>query len=884
MALTPAEKQKRYRERLKQNVEKYAESKRKHREHYHKTKRLVKDLTPKEKKYANKIWKLRQREYRQRKKNLQMILDVTPPSSPASSVVNFRVQANQTPPAASPSSISSRKQGRKKVKRDRSKLYKENKRLREVIEKLKKKYEKYKKRSNRTKFFKESEINKKVNEKYTLLANSIKERYTKIKSHKQKKLFKSILTNERIEKCRKKNELLRDVFGINREYATKVPVNNDPMLLRKKIHKFFLRDDISRATAGRKETVTRNGKKMQKRYLLDTMKSIYKDFKSENVGILCSYFYFTKNRPFYIVKPSVDARETCLCKIHANFAHKARALKKHGIIKTDNLNEIIQATVCNDRSKDCMYNVCKTCKNKKMEYNQDKINETIKYYEWIRKEERYEKDGKKLKKIKNVKEELSDDSTNFLQKFEKDAVSLKKHIYNIKSQFHNFRQCLNNLKPNECAVIVDFSENYSCKYNEEVQSHHFGGSRQQISLHTVMVYTYSMDIKYEAHSFCTISSSNCHQPAAIWAHLDPIMQWIRNEYESVDTIHFFSDGPSTQYRQKQNFYLLATKFFDYGFAATTWSFFEAGHGKGPADGIGGFLKRTADKIVATGSDIANVTQFMEQLKNISKIKLFLIEEVSIQENQHMLPNTIPRLLGTLKVHHVFTEHRNSLKYRSLSCFCESIKRGFCECLNPQIYNVNNIEFTLQESSDEDNIECARKESSDDDVPLSSFAVLKEVQNRPSIYKTVYGSSDSESEDLQVATSNKENSRKIISIAKCALDESFDPQPSTSNNEHSNYMHVVIGDFLHVQVYSNDPKKTYSYVCKALTPIEDDGEVKVMFLRVVGKTDAKRFRLDDQDISYVDFKDIIKILPTPAIMKRGHRIYYQFETSIDVFEK
>lgn len=61
MALTAAEKQRRYRERLKKNPEKYEESKRKLREHYHKKKRLTGDLPTKEKYNARMIWKLRKR-------------------------------------------------------------------------------------------------------------------------------------------------------------------------------------------------------------------------------------------------------------------------------------------------------------------------------------------------------------------------------------------------------------------------------------------------------------------------------------------------------------------------------------------------------------------------------------------------------------------------------------------------------------------------------------------------------------------------------------------------------------------------------------------------------------------------------------------------------
>lgn len=43
----------------------------------------------------------------------------------------------------------------------------------------------------------------------------------------------------------------------------------------------------------------------------------------------------------------------------------------------------------------------------------------------------------------------------------------------------------------EALIHVDFSENYSLKYATEVQSFHFGGSRQQVSLHTAVIYTHS---------------------------------------------------------------------------------------------------------------------------------------------------------------------------------------------------------------------------------------------------------------------------------------------------------------------------------------------------------------------------------------------------------
>jgi len=59
------------------------------------------------------------------------------------------------------------------------------------------------------------------------------------------------------------------------------------------------------------------------------------------------------------------------------------------------------------------------------------------------------------------------------------------------------------------------------------------------------------------------------------------------------------DWPTTQYRQKGNLYLFGAKLKKRGFKLGTWSFHEAGHGKGVPDVVGAALKRTADQIVST---------------------------------------------------------------------------------------------------------------------------------------------------------------------------------------------------------------------------------------------------------------------------------------------
>ncbi|CAG2256864.1 unnamed protein product [Mytilus edulis] len=80
-----------------------------------------------------------------------------------------------------------------------------------------------------------------------------------------------------------------------------------------------------------------------------------------------------------------------------------------------------------------------------------------------------------------------------------------------------------------------------------------------------------------------------------------------------------SDGPTTQYRQKGNFYLACTNLPKYGFQNFCWNFFEAGHGKGIPDAVGGALKRHADTEVKFGKDITNADIFLDCMSNSESV-------------------------------------------------------------------------------------------------------------------------------------------------------------------------------------------------------------------------------------------------------------------------
>ncbi len=114
----------------------------------------------------------------------------------------------------------------------------------------------------------------------------------------------------------------------------------------------------------------------------------------------------------------------------------------------------------------------------------------------------------------------------------------------------------------------------------------------------------------------------------MWAHLNPVRDFLHATYPAVSVIHFLSDGPCTQYKQKGNFLLFSSEAAKRGMKGGTWNFFEANHSKGAPDSVGGALKRAADRLVTNGRDIPNAHELYkakrcQKMEFIGKVEMSL---------------------------------------------------------------------------------------------------------------------------------------------------------------------------------------------------------------------------------------------------------------------
>ncbi|VEN45539.1 unnamed protein product, partial [Callosobruchus maculatus] len=395
----------------------------------------------------------------------------------------------------------------------------------------------------------------------------------------------------------------------------------------------------------------------------------------------------------------------------------------------------------------CPERTCDACCVKALRYSEFNNASTILCKQWTNKREVITDNKTNMQRFvtKYRKETIQITPRDLILELEHDLKTSFRHVFNMVQQYNSIRQMKESLIEMDAIIHMDFSENYSTKYNKEIQAFHSGGSRTQISLHTVVLY-----LKGATSSHCTISSNLSHGAGSIWAHLKPVLATLPS---TVENIYFLSDGPVSQYRNKSMFYVLGCKLEKMypNVSRYSWNYHEAGHGKGAPDGVGATCKRTADEVIARGGDIANLEQFAAVVRErCPSIYVSVTDEQEIEKMNAMINEDSSKLVafkGTLSVHQVTGSvyFPNQLVMKSLSCFCNS---DGCEH-----YKLGCVKYKQPIHPNERlNISTVYTDSEDDNLPLSSYIV-----NNPR--NKILQDTDSEDDNLPLSIWSNQTFKK-----------------------------------------------------------------------------------------------------------------------------
>lgn len=351
-----------------------------------------------------------------------------------------------------------------------------------------------------------------------------------------------------------------------------------------------------------------------------------------------------------------------------------------GIIQTRSLLTLLKTITCSVENKECMYRTCTKCCFEEVQLGEHNPVDAATWGHWTKEEVTV---GEKT--YKNwIKKTKSGSVEQLKEEFRHELESIASHQYNWIHQAGKICEMKEKVAEDEIVLHMDCSENYACKLHSEIQAFHFGGNRQQVTLHTAVLYTTNV-----TQSYATLSPSLRHDERAVWAHIKPLLEDVRYEHPHIDTLQVISDGPVTQYRNKTNCFLMSQVPFPMGFKRLTWNFTERAHGKGAPDGVGGAVKRMADMHVASGNDLQSPRDVYDFLssKEETTVKFRWIEESDIEIYDKMLPSSVQPVSGILRTHQVLSPSPGVILYRDLSCFCEYPNE--CACYNPKRMDFGN---------------------------------------------------------------------------------------------------------------------------------------------------------------------------------------------------
>ncbi|KAK2722989.1 hypothetical protein QYM36_003252, partial [Artemia franciscana] len=252
----------------------------------------------------------------------------------------------------------------------------------------------------------------------------------------------------------------------------------------------------------------------------------------------------------------------------------------------ESYKDLIKMLVCNVENSECMLRHCDNCLSDDalIEHLTAKLSEDYDLEEEIILSQWVNTDRTEM-----VKQSISVESCISL--LSKSVENLIPHSYITKSQSKTFKKLKEDPPLNTAIVVMDFSENYSYTIQNEILSYHW--NRGGCTIHPVGLYLKKNDGVFISNH-CFISDNLQHDTSFVNYVQKEISEWLKENHPKINQVHYFTDGCTGQYKNRNSFKNLTNHHEDFGMKAEH-SFFATSHGKSICDGLGGIVKRILRK-------------------------------------------------------------------------------------------------------------------------------------------------------------------------------------------------------------------------------------------------------------------------------------------------
>ena len=176
------------------------------------------------------------------------------------------------------------------------------------------------------------------------------------------------------------------------------------------------------------------------------------------------------------------------------------------------------------------------------------------------------------------------------------------------------------MKAGEIIISEDFSENYLLKHQCEIMSAR--RSQDELSLFCATVH-FQEDSTHRFTHYVLCSDELTRDKNTIYFYNKFIINHLKQTGVPITHVHYWSDGPSSQFKNQYNFINILFHKEDYGSTAD-WNFFATSHGKGENHGVGGDVKNAVwRKVLQQKEVVGDLASFVRVAK--SKFPCIVIE-------------------------------------------------------------------------------------------------------------------------------------------------------------------------------------------------------------------------------------------------------------------
>ena len=480
-----------------------------------------------------------------------------------------------------------------------------------------------------------------IKEQVKTLPNFMKKRMMKRRSASCKKRHSQKASIARaIELCR------NNVFPCN-------PMTPEKFIDRRKkaqakvraVDEFLRRTDNCYVLPDKKHYRKDNAEFIPVVALVDSLRNLHRKFVTET-ALTMAFSTFCKAREWRTIKTSVFLkRSVCLCMSHANMSMMLEVVP--GL--PNSTRELILLT-------------------------EDEVNtglnsigdeQIVRFKRWT-KERRLYGEGDDERWVYHTElEKRRVTGQSFKELLQQDLPEFREHCRRVSEQYAAVELLKSTLPKDHAICQMDYAENWATSFLHEIAAVFFG--KTQVTLHPMVIYT-KLGETLDHKCFVGVSSVTDHSFPTTLAFLIELVKQIKIAVTDLKHLHLVTDSPTSQYRNRFSCDMLvrAAELFS---IRITWNWLEAGHGKGPCDGVGGALKGLADRVVKTTGSIQNADEFVEKVRpQTQKVTLMQVSKETVDECTLLVDDWKCRGVVDISKQHQATVVDNQLYLRKTSCY------------------------------------------------------------------------------------------------------------------------------------------------------------------------------------------------------------------------